>query len=109
MWHLGHDENTLPPARGFDRSFLLGASGADNYEAKGYLPMKATAQWYADGKKTNLPDDFYSSKNYIEEMIAFHEADKNNRNPFFSYIAFQAILAPIQVPKKFVEPLFGSL
>ena len=54
-WHLGHDENTLPSARGFDRSFILGASGADNYEAKGYLPMKATAQWYADGKKTDLP------------------------------------------------------
>ncbi len=106
-WHLGHDENTLPPARGFDRSFILGASGADNYEAKGYLPMKATAQWYADGKKTNLPDDFYSSKNYIEEMIAFHEADKNNSKPFFSYIAFQAIHAPIQAPKKFVEPYLG--
>jgi len=103
-WHLGHDENTLPPARGFDRSFILGASGADNYEAKGYLPMKATAQWYADGKKTDLPDDFYSSKDYINQTIDFHEADQNSSAPFFSYIAFQAIHAPIQAPKKFVEP-----
>ena len=103
-WHLGHDENTLPSARGFDRSFILGASGADNYEAKGYLPMKPTAQWYADGKKTDLPDDFYSSKDYIEQTIGFHEGDKNSTNPFFSYVAFQAIHAPIQVPKKFVDP-----
>ncbi len=103
-WHLGHDENTLPPARGFDRSFILGASGADNYEAKGYLPMKATAQWYADGKKTDLPDDFYSSKDYIERTIDFHEAEQNKDAPFFSYIAFQAIHAPIQAPKRFVEP-----
>ncbi len=103
-WHLGHDENTLPSARGFDRTFILGASGADNYEAKGYLPMKATAQWYADGKKTDLPDDFYSSKDYIERTIDFHESEKNKGAPFFSYIAFQAIHAPIQAPKKFVEP-----
>ena len=38
-WHLGHDEKTLPTKRGFDRSFILGASGADNYVASGYLPM----------------------------------------------------------------------
>ncbi len=103
-WHLGHDENTLPPARGFDRSFILGASGADNYEAKGYLPMKATAQWYADGKKTDLPDDFYSSKDYIEQTISFHESEQNKAAPFFSFISFQAIHAPIQAPKRFVEP-----
>lgn len=103
-WHLGHDKNTLPSARGFDRSFILGASGADNYEAKGYLPMKATAQWYADGEKTGLPDDFYSSKDYINRTIDFHESEQNKEAPFFSYIAFQAIHAPIQAPKKFVEP-----
>ncbi len=103
-WHLGHDEYTLPTKRGFDHSFILGASGADNYEAKGYLPMKATAQWYADGKKVELPNDFYSSKDYINQMIAFHEAEKNDTAPFFSYIAFQAIHAPIQASKKFVEP-----
>ena len=94
----------MPTARGFDRSFILGASGADNYEAKGYLPMKATAQWYADGKKTDLPDDFYSSKDYVEQTISFHESEQNQDAPFFAYIAFQAIHAPIQVPKKFVAP-----
>ncbi len=103
-WHLGHDENTLPPARGFDRSFILGASGADNYEAKGYLPMKPTAQWYADGKKIDLPEDFYSSKDYIEQTIGFHELEQNQEAPFFSFISFQAIHAPIQAPKRFVEP-----
>ena len=51
-WHLGHDENTLPTKRGFDRSFILGASGASNYEAKGYLPMKIhssmVCRWSSD-------------------------------------------------------------
>ena len=102
-WHLGHDENTLPTKRGFDRSFILGASGADNYEAKGYLPMKATAQWYADGSPVDLPDDFYSSKTYIDKTISFHQEEQNKDQPFFSYIAFQAIHTPIQAPIELVE------
>ena len=102
-WHLGHDENTLPTKRGFDRSFILGASGADNFEAKGYLPMKTTAQWYGDGLPVDLPDDFYSSKTYIDKTIAFHQEEKNKAHPFFSYIAFQAIHAPIQAPKEFID------
>ncbi|NJO03336.1 MAG: sulfatase-like hydrolase/transferase [Bacteroidia bacterium] len=76
-WHLGHDENTLPSKRGFDRSFILGASGASNYDNKGYLPMKPVAHWYADGEETELPEDFYSSKTYIDKAISFHQEAEN--------------------------------
>jgi arylsulfatase A-like enzyme len=102
-WHLGHDENTLPTKRGFDRSFILGASGANNFKAQGYLPMKPTAHWYADGIEVGLPEDFYSSKTYIDKTISFHQEEKNKDNPFFSYIAFQAIHAPIQAPEGFID------
>lgn len=102
-WHLGHDAYTLPTKRGFDRSFILGASGADNYQARGYLAMKATAQWYADGNAVDLPKDFYSSKTYIDKTISFHQEEKNKENPFFAYIAFQAIHTPIQAPIEYVE------
>ncbi|MEL6926548.1 MAG: sulfatase-like hydrolase/transferase, partial [Bacteroidota bacterium] len=102
-WHLGHDENTLPTRRGFDRSFILASSGAHNYKRQGYLPMKPIVDWYADGKVTDLPEDFYSSKTYIDKLISFHEAEKNKDNPFFAYIAFQAIHAPVQAPEKFVN------
>ncbi|MEO0469270.1 MAG: sulfatase-like hydrolase/transferase [Bacteroidota bacterium] len=101
-WHLGHDENTLPTKRGFDRSFILGASGANNYKAQGYLPMKPMAHWYADGKEVGVPDDFYSSKTYIDKTISFHQEETDKTQPFFAYIAFQAIHAPIQAPKEFV-------
>lgn len=102
-WHLGHDEKTLPTKRGFDRSFILGGSGADNYEARGYLPQKPYAHWYADGKEVGLPPDFYSSKTYIDKTISFHKEEKNKDNPFFAYIAFQAIHTPVQAPREFVE------
>jgi len=102
-WHLGHDDKTLPSKRGFDRTFILGGSGASNYDNHGYLPMKPLAHWYADGKEVELPEDFYSSKTYIEKTIEFHEAEQKKENPFFAYIAFQAIHAPIQAPKEFVD------
>lgn len=102
-WHLGHNEKTLPTKRGFDRSYILGGSGASNYDSKGYLPQKPHAHWYADGKEVELPKDFYSSKTYIDKTISFHEEEQNIENPFFSYIAFQAIHTPVQAPKEFVD------
>ena len=102
-WHLGHNEKTLPTKRGFDRSYILGGSGASNYDSRGYLPQKPHAHWYADGKEVELPEDFYSSKTYIDKTISFHEEEQNRDHPFFSYIAFQAIHTPVQAPKEFVE------
>ncbi len=102
-WHLGHNEHTLPTKRGFDRSFILGGSGASNYDNRGYLPQKPVAHWYADGEEVELPEDFYSSKTYIDKTILFHEEEQNKDNPFFAYIAFQAIHTPVQAPSKFVE------
>ncbi len=102
-WHLGHNDKTLPTKRGFDRSYILGGSGASNYDSRGYLPQKPHAHWYADGKEVELPEDFYSSKTYIDKTIAFHEEEQNRDNPFFSYIAFQAIHTPVQAPKEFVD------
>ena len=102
-WHLGHNDKTLPTKRGFDRSYILGGSGASNYDSRGYLPQKPHAHWYADGKEVELPEDFYSSKTYIDKTILFHEEEQNKDNPFFSYIAFQAIHTPVQAPREFVD------
>ena len=101
-WHLGHTETTLPSKRGFDRTFILDASGADNYEAKGYLPIKATAQWHQDGKPVPLPEDFYSSKSYVDKMMEFMDEAENKDKPFFAYFPFQAVHIPVQAPKEFV-------
>lgn len=38
-WHLGKTKESVPAARGFERSFALMESGADNWEHKTYLPM----------------------------------------------------------------------
>ncbi len=106
-WHLGHTDKTLPTKRGFDRSFILDASGADNYEHKAYLPTQGIPPWYEDGKPIQLPEDYYSSRNLVDKMITFQEEETNKTAPFFSYIAFQAIHIPVQAPKEFIDKYEG--
>ncbi len=100
-WNLGHTPENLPSARGFDRTFALDATGADNYEKKSYLPLYDDVPWFADGEPTELPDDFYSSEFFVDRMISFLEEDRGAEEPFFAYVAFQAIHIPLQVPREF--------
>ena len=106
-WHLGHTEKTLPTKRGFNRSYILDASGADNYDHKAYLPTQSKPKWFKDGKAINLPEDFYSSRNFVDEMMQFMEEEPNKESPFFAYLAFQAIHIPVQAPKEFIQKYEG--
>ncbi|WCL53853.1 arylsulfatase [Gimibacter soli] len=103
-WHLGHEKGDLPVDHGFDRSFILDASGADNWEQKSYMPYYKTADWFEGDKRTTLPDDFYSSEFLVDKMIDYlDEAGADKDKPFFAYLAFQAIHIPVQAPKEYTD------
>ncbi|MGP1283834.1 MAG: arylsulfatase [Parasphingopyxis sp.] len=100
-WHLGHTPETLPSARGFDRTFIVDATGADNWEHRPYLPYYDRAEWFADGEPVHeLPEDFYSSAFLVDRMIDFIGGTGAD-DPFFAYVAFQAIHIPVQAPREF--------
>lgn len=102
-WHLGHAGAGLPTDHGFDRSFALDASGADNWSQKSYLPFYEIAPWYEDGEAAKLPDNFYSSEFIVDKML--HYLDGRDRvRPFFSVLGFQAIHIPVQAPLELVAP-----
>ena len=94
-WHLGHGPGELPADHGFERSFILDASGADNYRAQSYIPYYARAEWFEDRERATLPADFYSSRFLVDRMIEWIDSG-NERQPFLAYIAFQAIHIPLQ-------------
>lgn len=99
-WHLGSGKGDLPDSHGFDRSFALDASGADNWEDKSYMPYYADAPWYEDGKSASLPEDFYSSTFIVNKMIEYLDAGDANA-PFLAYLGFQALHIPVQAPPEF--------
>ena len=105
-WHLGRGAEELPVANGFDQSFALDASGADNFEQKSYMPYYRTAPWYENDQPATLPDDFYSSQFIVDKMIDYIDTDTTDA-PFFAYLAFQAIHIPLQAPRSFIDKYAG--
>ncbi len=89
-WHLGPDLEWSPAKRGFDEVFGFLGRGAHDYF------------------KLNDPDDpiyrgtspvnesGYLTDRLGEEAVAF--VDRNKAKPFFLYLAFNAVHAPLQAP-----------
>lgn len=105
-WHLGRGAGDLPNSHGFNRSFALDASGADNWEQKSFMPFYDEAPWFEDGKPANLPENFYSSRFLVDKMLEYLDA-RTPEKPFFAYIAFQAIHIPVQAPREFTDRYEG--
>ncbi|MDD9893893.1 MAG: arylsulfatase [Gammaproteobacteria bacterium] len=102
-WHLGNAPDKRPYNRGFERTITLGDTGADNWEQRSYLPNYDKAHWYADGVEHQLPDDFYSSKYFVDKAIEFIGDQHADGRPFFASIGFQAVHIPLQAPAEFTE------
>lgn len=106
-WHLGHGEGDLPADHGFQRSFILDASGADNWDEKTFMPFYDRADWFEGRERAHLPDDFYSSEFLVDQMIRYMEEDDGSDEPFFAYLALQAIHIPVQAPREFTDNYNG--
>ena len=106
-WHLGAERGKLPSQRGFERTVALMDSGADNWEQRPYLPIYDEANWFADGKRFELPDDFYSSRFLIDKTIEFIDNNLDDGKPFFAYVPFQAVHIPVQAPQEYIDRYMG--
>lgn len=100
-WHLGFGEGEKPSQRGFDRTLMLADTGADNWRQRSYLPIYAEANWFEDGEPTTLPEDFYSSEYLVDKAIEYIGDENDAQQPFFAYVAFQAVHIPVQAPAEF--------
>jgi len=108
-WHVGKEPHNLPPARGFERSIVQGDSGSDNWETgKRYLDLADTVSWFEDGKTAVMPTDYYSSKFFVDKMLAYIQSGAKDNKPFFAYVAFQANHIPLQAPKEFIDKYKGK-
>ncbi len=107
-WHLGKTKDSIPAARGFERSFTLLESGADNFEMKSYLPLNEFVHWYDDFELlTDLPDGFFSTDYYTDRLIENIGADRDDDKPFFGYLTLQAQHYPLQVPEEYMKEYDG--
>jgi len=106
-WHLGKSKDSLPAARGFERSIALMESGADNFEKKSYLPMYDFVHFYEGFEEVDLPKDFYSTRYYIDRTMEYIGKDHADGKPFFAYVSLQAQHYPLQAPKEYIDKYEG--
>lgn len=105
-WGIGKTGANLPNRFGFDRSYVMDATGGSNYDAKPYLPGYDDVSWFEDGKPVTLPEDYYSSRSLVDKLIDYLEAGDPQR-PFFGFLSLQAVHIPVQVPVEYMEAYNG--
>ncbi len=106
-WHLGHGPGALPNENGFDRSLALDASGADNWGPRPYMPYYDSAPWFEDGKPAKMPDSYYSSDLMVDRLKGYIDERPAGAQPFYAYLAFQAVHIPVQAPKEYSDRYKG--
>ncbi len=107
-WHLGHDEGTIAYARGFDRSFMLGESGADNWVEQPYAPFYERVHYYEDNELVSLPtEDYFSTEHYTDTIIDYIDSNLDDGKPFLAWVGYQAVHYPHQAPKPYIDKYDG--
>jgi arylsulfatase A-like enzyme len=105
-WHLGAGQNN-PASRGFERSFALMNGAASHWADQGAIIPGSRTRYTKDGEPVDeLPDDFYSSNFYTEELISYIDAGSDK--PFFAYLSFTAPHNPLHVPVSYSEKYRGQ-
>jgi arylsulfatase A-like enzyme len=94
-WHLGFGDKFHPMARGFDEFF--GFLGAEH----SYLdPEAASRDPLLDGKKV-VVETTYLTDAFTDRAVDFIKRQKSQ--PFFLYLAFNAVHTPMQATDKYLS------
>jgi arylsulfatase len=108
-WHLGHEEDTTPHARGFDETFALLPGGGSHWGDMKPLSPPQTMVYSRNGKEVeSLPDDFYSTTYYTDELLKFIEQNKRDGKPFFAFLSYTAPHDPLHAPKTYIDKYKGK-
>ncbi|MDA9180403.1 sulfatase-like hydrolase/transferase [Emcibacteraceae bacterium] len=107
-WHLGYEDDQSAYARGFERSFSLLQGGGHHFDDKP-MTIDHDTSWYREnGKRVELPDDFFSSEFYTDKIINYIESDREDGKPFFAYLAYTAPHWPLQAPADYIDKYKGK-
>jgi arylsulfatase A-like enzyme len=118
-WHLGFTEGKYQPLdRGFDYFFgFLG--GGKNYFEKKYEesfyrrvnsqnPVKNEYQDPLQRNRSYVSKNEFSDDDYLtdvltDDAVSYIQKNKNDKNPFFMYVAYNAPHTPLQAPAIEIE------
>lgn len=108
-WHLGHHEDHYPSSKGFEKSFAFLGGGSGHFDNPFPLsPVEKEVTFYVRDKQRvdELSEDFFSTRNYTDEMISFISKQEDDA-PFFGYLAYAAPHDPLHVTDDYIDKYKG--
>lgn len=108
-WHLGHEKEHRPSKKGFEETYALMPGGGSHWSDKLPLSPPQIMSYSRNGIiEDELPEDFYSTKNYTDYILNWLEKAKNDEKPFFAYVAYTAPHDPLHAPKDYIDKYKGK-
>lgn len=108
-WHLGVEDHQSPHARGFQDTFILVPGGGSHFSDQLSIHPGEPVFYRRNGEVVpDLPESFYSTTNYTDEMLSWLERDKDSEKPFFAYLAYTAPHDPLHAPKEYIQKYHGN-
>ena len=92
-WHLGYKPEFSPNAHGFDEYFGIPSGNVDMYS---HQEINGTHRLYEQDKEVFV--EGYLTEHLARRSVDFVKRQKNN--PFFLYLAFNAVHWPFQQPNR---------
>ncbi|MFP4216845.1 MAG: arylsulfatase [Phycisphaerae bacterium] len=97
-WPLGRDDHPLPVDRGFDEWFGLPGGGSYFYPN----PL------FRNDRIIDVPDGFYTTDNYTDEMAGMIERSVADGKPFFAHVCYNAPHWPLHAHEEDKERHRGN-
>ena len=108
-WHLGEDDEQSPFKRGFEETFtMMNGGGSHWFDMKPLTPLNPMI-YRKNGKRlSELPKNFYSTKDYTDSLIQIIERNKEDGKPFFAYLSYTAPHDPLHAPAEYIAKYKGK-
>ncbi|MBR8534485.1 sulfatase-like hydrolase/transferase [Carboxylicivirga sediminis] len=101
-WHLGVAESKRPSQKGFDYYYGF-LNGSHSYYKSGLEMGDKKGIWPLFDNNTPVTFDGYLTEVFTDKAVHFIE--KAGEEPFFLYLAYNAVHHPWEVPDKYIERL----
>lgn len=107
-WHVGDDRDQWPNQRGFDHFFGFIGGASSYYEVDDNRNSVTSVRFIKDNEEYHLKDGEYLTDVITDNAIEFLDGQKNEKKPFFLYLAFNAPHWPLQAKKEDIAKYKGK-